>query len=550
MMAETLLQIQNLRVSLAEDHGKREVVHGVSLELKRGEVLGLVGESGSGKSTIAKSILRILSPPRIITGGQLHFKGRDVLALDEEAMRTLRWKEMAMVFQSALNALNPVLTIGAHMVDTLQAHEDMGTAAAEKRARKLLELVDLDPIHLHSYPHELSGGMRQRVVIAIALAWGPDLLIMDEPTTALDVLVERQILREVLGLQKKMGFAILFITHDLGLLLEFADRVAVLLDGNLVEEGPAAQLQTQASHPYTRRLLGSVPSASGPRDPALLADSPAPDDLIPMLTVHKLCKRFPQGGLFRKRWLDAVRDLSFTLHKGEIIALVGASGSGKSTVARMICQLLPATSGEIRLGEIELNPRNAHQPQLRRRVQMIFQDPFASLNAIHSVRHHLARPLLRHRLCRRDELETRISVLLEEVGLTPAAEFIDKFPHEMSGGERQRVAIARVLAVEPDLIVADEPTSMLDLSIRIEILALLHRLRAQREVAFLFITHDLAAARYFADRILVLYEGRLVEESQAETLVSSPRHPYAQQLVAAASPGWLATQTNNSKDLP
>jgi peptide/nickel transport system ATP-binding protein len=549
-MTESLLQIQNLRVSLAVDHGKREVVHGVSLELKRGEILGLVGESGSGKSTVAKSILRILSPPRIITGGQIHFKGQDLLALDEEAIRLLRWKEIALVFQSALNALNPVLTIGAQMIDTLQAHEEMDTAMAEERACALLALVNLDPIHLHSYPHQLSGGMRQRVVIAISLAWSPDLLIMDEPTTALDVLVERQILNEVLSLQKEMGFAILFITHDIALLQEFADRIAVLLEGNLVEVGPADLLQREATHPYTRRLMGSVPSASGARDPELLSDSPPPVAPTPLLTVHQLCKRFPQGGIFRKQWLDAVQDLSFTLHKGEIIALVGASGSGKSTVARMICQLLPATSGEIRLDETALTPRNAHQPQLRRRVQMIFQDPFASLNDIHSVRHHLTRPLLRHRLCSRSQLEPRICALLEEVGLSPAAEFIDKFPHEMSGGERQRVAIARVLAVEPDLIVADEPTSMLDVSIRIEILTLLHRLRTQREVAFLFITHDLAAARYFSDRILVLCEGRLVEESLAETLVSAPQHPYAQQLVAAASPGWLATERHTSEDLP
>lgn len=540
-MSESLLTIEDLRVSFASEQGMQEAVHGVSLSLQRGEILGLVGESGSGKSTIAKSVLRILGPPGVITGGAIRFRGTDVLTAEESDLRAIRWKEMAMVFQSALNALNPVLTIGAQMTDTLQAHESIPLDSARARAAELLQLVHIDPIHLDSYPHELSGGMRQRVVIAIALAWNPDLLVMDEPTTALDVLVERQILREVLELQKEMGFAILFITHDLALLLEFADRIAVLLDGTLVEEGAAKVLQTNAAHPYTKRLMGAVPAASGPRDPSLLSDSPAPQSPAPLLQVAHLHKRFPQGGRFRKQWVNAVNDVSFTLHQGEILALVGASGSGKSTVARMVSQLLQPTSGDIHLGGTRLTSRNAHQAQIRRRVQMIFQDPFASLNAVHSVRHHIARPLLRHRLCSKSELESRISALLEEVGLSPASQFIDKFPHEMSGGQRQRVAIARVLAVEPEVIVADEPTSMLDVSIRMDILSLLHRLRAERKVAFLFITHDLASARYFADRVLVLCDGQIVEQAEAEALVSSPSHPYAQQLVAAASPGWLAT---------
>ena len=281
----------------------------------------------------------------MITGGAIRFRGTDLLAANESDLRTIRWKDMAMVFQSALNALNPVLTIGAQMVDTLQAHESITLDDARRRAVELLKLVHIDPIHLSSYPHELSGGMRQRVVIAIALAWNPALLVMDEPTTALDVLVERQILREVLELQKKMGFAILFITHDLALLLEFADRIAVLLNGNLVEEGEAQRLKSSASHAYTQRLMDAVPSASGPRDPALLGDSPAPESPAPVLRVSHLHKRFAQGGLFRKQWLNAVKDVSFTLHEGEIVALVGASGSGKSTVARMVSQLLPSHIG-------------------------------------------------------------------------------------------------------------------------------------------------------------------------------------------------------------
>jgi len=548
-MSEALLEIDNLRVGFADDQGVTEVIHGVSFAIQKGQILGLVGESGSGKSMIAKSILRILKPPGIITGGHIYFNGRDLLSLNEAELRPLRWRNISIVFQSALNALNPVMTIGAQIMDTLLAHEDLSPRQADDRSRELLRGVRIDPMHLDSYPHELSGGMRQRVIIAMSLALNPDLVIMDEPTTALDVLVEREILTEVIALQKRMGFSMLFITHDLTLLLEFADRIAVLLKGDLLEIGSPQQLREDPSHPYTAKLLTGIPSACGPRDPKLLPRLPRDNPNPPLLKVTDLSKRFDSPGGGKDCRIDVVRNVSFEINRGEIVALVGGSGSGKSTIAKMVCQLLTPTTGDIVLNDTQLTTHNAHTLSIRRRIQMVFQDPFGCLNPVHSVGHHLRRPLQRHNMCSTKQIPSRIETLLTDVGLSPSRAFIDKFPHEMSGGERQRVAIARVLAVQPDLIVADEPTSMLDVSIRMDILSLLSELRTRLDVAFLFITHDLASARYFADRILVLNEGRLVESADAESLISTPQHPYSEQLIKAASAGWIKNQTSATTDV-
>jgi peptide/nickel transport system ATP-binding protein len=433
------------------------------------------------------------------------------------------------------------MTVGEQVRDTLAAHENLSLPQIRLRALELMRMVRVDSVHLNSYPHQLSGGMRQRVVIAIALAWEPALLIMDEPTTALDVLVERKILTEVLQLQKSLGFSILFITHDIALLLEFADKIAVLKAGEIVEIGETHSLGKDTSNPYTQRLISSIPSASGPRDPTLLPQNPPKGPQAPILRLEKVNKWFPLGSAgFKRQSLHAVNDFSLTIHKREIVALVGESGSGKSTIGRLISQITPLSSGTITLNGNVLTKRNASHLPVRKQVQMIFQDPYASLNGIHSVRHHIERPLLRHKMCAAADLETHILKLLSDVGLEPPEQFIDKYPHEMSGGQRQRVAIARVLAVQPELIIADEPTSMLDVSVRMEVLALLAELREKMGISLLFITHDLAAARYFSDRIVVLNQGSIVEENTAEALVTTPNSHYTKQLIAAASPGWLS----------
>ncbi|SVC42875.1 uncharacterized protein METZ01_LOCUS295729, partial [marine metagenome] len=383
-----------------------------------------------------------------------------------------------------------------------------------------------------------------------ALALMPPVIIMDEPTTALDVIVERNILFKVLELRKKLGFTILFITHDLNLLLEFADRLAVMLKGQVIETGDVAQIGSGGHHAYTKKLIGALPSAGGKRKKDLL---PQPRSLNfgerPLLEVQSLNKDFVLSGFLHPKLLHAVKDVSFEVFPGEIVGLVGESGSGKSTIARLIARLIPPTSGAIRLDGVNIlkSERTTASLEYRQKVQMIFQDPFGSLNSVHTVFHHLARPLIRHRLVPKSDLYKYIIDILENVGLSPGALFADKFPHEMSGGERQRVAIARVLSLQPDIIVADEPTSMLDVSIRLDILKILANLRIKKNVAILFITHDLASARYLADRIIVLQKGSQVEHGYSEALIQSPQHIYTKQLIAAASPGWLSSKISDHK---
>ena len=502
-----------------------------------------MGESGSGKSTVVHAIRRTLSPPAIITGGEILLNGRDILSMSHKEVLNFRWQEISIVMQSALNALNPVLSIRKQISDVLYTHRGLSKNQANLRIRELFDLIGISYDRLDSFPHELSGGMRQRIVLAIALALMPPIIIMDEPTTALDVIVERDILFKVLELRKKLGFTILFITHDLNLLLEFADRLAVMLEGVLIETGDVPQIRSGGQHAYTKKLISALPSAGGKRKKDLL---PQPKSMKfgekPLLEVQNLNKDFILSGFLRPKLLHAVKDVSFEIFPGEIVGLVGESGSGKSTIARMIARLTPPTSGAIKLEGVDIlkSERRTASLKYRRKVQMVFQDPFGSLNSVHTVFHHLARPIIRHRLVPKSDLYKYIIDILENVELTPGALFADKFPHEMSGGERQRVAIARVLSLQPDLIVADEPTSMLDVSIRLDILKILANLRIKKNVAILFITHDLASARYLADRIIVLQNGTQVEHGYSEDLIQSPQHVYTKQLIAAASPGWLS----------
>ena len=548
-MNNYLLSIENLSVDYITNTEPVRAVNNISFGIHAGEIFGLVGESGSGKSTVVQAMMRILPPPGLISNGSVRINEEDILSASESNVKKFRWKQISIVMQSALNALNPVLSIREQISDVLKTHKDLVGIDADTKAKELLSLVDIDEDRLNSHPHQLSGGMKQRVVIAIALAIMPPIIIMDEPTTALDVIVEREILAKIIELRKKLNFTILFITHDLNLLLEFADRLAIMKNGRIVEIDKVENIKQGGQHSYTRKLIGSIPSASGSRQEGLLSK---PDSLdfptTPLIEIKNLRKTFQSPGLFNKNKLTAVDDISFKISEGEIVGLVGESGSGKSTIAKLVTRLIRPTSGTIYLNGENRQVTEARNVPLgyRKIVQMVFQDPFGSLNSIHTVYHHLSRPLLRHKLKSKDELFDYIIKMLETVGLSPGEKFANKFPHEMSGGERQRVAIARALSLKPQIIIADEPTSMLDVSIRMDILEIFARMRKENNLTILFITHDLASARYLADRIIVLKNGSIVEEGPSEDLIQSPSNEYTKQLVNAASPGWLETIHKNS----
>ena len=550
-MNNPLISVNDLSVEYITDTASIQAVRNVSFEINKGEIFGLVGESGSGKSTIVQAMMRILPPPALISKGKVLINNEDIMAASESDIINFRWKKISIVMQSALNALNPVLSIREQIHDVLEIHKGLFGKKADERAKELLSLVDIDYDRLDSYPHQLSGGMKQRMVIAIALAIMPPIIIMDEPTTALDVIVERGIISKVIDLRKKLGFTILFITHDLNLLLEFADRLAIMKNGKIVELDEVKNIQKGGKHPYTNKLIGSIPSASGVRQKGLISK---PDSLNfskdPILEVLNLKKVFQSPGIFNKNELVAVNGVSFKVLKGEIVGLVGESGSGKSTIAKLVTRLIRPSDGSIFLNGKNKKVTESRKVPLeyRKAVQMVFQDPFGSLNSIHTVYHHLARPLFRHGLKNDREMFTYIVDLLERVGLCPGEKFAEKFPHEMSGGERQRVAIARALSLDPEIIVADEPTSMLDVSIRMDVLEIFAKMRKEHNLTVLFITHDLASARYLADRIIVLKNGSIVEENTSEELIQNPRENYTKQLVKAASPGWLSSLGKNSKN--
>ena len=550
-MNNPLISVNDLSVEYITDTASIQAVRSVSFEINKGEIFGLVGESGSGKSTIVQAMMRILPPPALISKGKVLINNEDIMAASESDIINFRWKKISIVMQSALNALNPVLSMREQIHDVLEIHKGLIGKEADDRAKELLSLVDIDYDRLDSYPHQLSGGMKQRMVIAIALAIMPPIIIMDEPTTALDVIVERGIISKVIDLRKKLGFTILFITHDLNLLLEFADRLAIMKNGEIVELDEVKNIQKGGKHPYTNKLIGSIPSASGVRQKGLISK---PDSLHfskdPILEVLNLKKVFQSPGVLNKNQLVAVNGVSFKVLKGEIVGLVGESGSGKSTIAKLVTRLMRPSEGSIFLNGKNKKVTESRKVPLeyRKAVQMVFQDPFGSLNSIHTVYHHLARPLFRHELKNDREMFTYIVDLLERVGLCPGEKFAEKFPHEMSGGERQRVAIARALSLDPEIIVADEPTSMLDVSIRMDVLEIFAKMRKEHNLTVLFITHDLASARYLADRIIVLKNGSIVEENTSEELIQNPRENYTKQLVKAASPGWLSSLGKNSKN--
>jgi glutathione transport system ATP-binding protein len=559
MDAQRLLEVDGLAVEFRTIDGVVRAVDGVSWHVDKGETLAVVGESGSGKSVSALSVMRLaeLGGGRLVEGA-VRFRRKDGSVLDlagaaPAVLREIRGNEISMIFQEPMTSLNPVLTVGEQIGEAIVLHQGRSRREARRIALEMLERVRIPEAErrLDSYPHQLSGGMRQRAMIAMALACRPALLIADEPTTALDVTIQAQILDLIKLLQREIGMAVLFITHDMGVVAEMADRVVVMWRGRKVEEGPVGRVFEAPEHPYTRALLAAVPrlgSMRGRTRPARFdrpEDAPAeappasppagPRAGDPLLVVEGLTTRFPiGGGLFgRPRGaVHAVEGVSFELGRGETLALVGESGCGKSTTARTILRLQEPTRGQVRFAgrDITALDRRALEP-VRRRVQMIFQDPYASLNPRLPALRLVGEPLRIHGLARGSALEDRVAALLRRVGLETG--HLRRYPHEFSGGQRQRLCIARALALEPELIVADEPLSALDVSIQAQIVNLLIDLQEELGLSYLFVSHDLAVVERIAHRVAVMYLGRIVEIGPRAAIFEDPRHPYTRKLLAA-----------------
>jgi peptide/nickel transport system ATP-binding protein len=612
-----LLDIQDLSVRY-ESRRNRPVTaaEDVSFTIDDGEFVGLIGESGSGKTTLGMALLRLLERPGRIVDGRILFNGGDITYLTQDELRPTRWRDVSTVFQSSMNSLNPVVRVEAQFRDVIEYHTKLRGNAVMKRISELFEMVIIDPRFINAYPHELSGGMKQRVNLALALAIDPKFVLLDEPTTGLDVVVQHEILENVRRLQREQGFAVLFISHDIGTVLDLSDRILVMYAGRIVEEQKADSILQDPLHPYSKGLMGSygdpraetvrityVPGrppdlsnrpagcSFAPRCPEridrCLTDDPpstrigsaqaachvavlqrlggvGSEDVGPqtrvfagprfvktsqeskaamrgeeLLAVESVSKVFERRRGLTVHRVQAVEDVSFALRRGEVTALVGQSGSGKSTLAAMITGVETPTTGRIvfhgtKKGAQEVAKfRGRHLRDYRRHVQMVFQDPYSSLNPAKTLGYILSRPLANYKGVRGKSARERVLELLETVALNPPDRFINRFAYELSGGQRQRVVIARALAVEPELIVADEPISSLDVSIRAEILELLNKLVQESNVGILYITHDLLSARMLSDEVIVLNQGRVVEMGPSLEVIRNPKDVYTRRLLDA-----------------
>jgi len=569
IMTQTLLEVANLRVSYPRTAQAATVwaVDDVSFTLNPGEKMGLVGESGCGKSTLGRAIMRLL-PEGSQVEGKAIFNNQSVFELNKPQLRQFRGEVVALVFQDPMTRLDPLMTIGDHCLETLKAHQpELSRQKAKKVAIETLETVKIPAARWGQYPHEFSGGMRQRVAIALALLLNPKVIVADEPTTSLDVTVSAEILDELTRLCSEREMALLLISHDLAMIGEYCDRIAVMYEGTIVETGEVKSILYSPQHEYTQSLfkaalhiqgdarakgktvgairetvaVGGFPDISKLSNPE--GESPLPDAPQPILRIKDLKQHFTLEAnliqqLFSKEKqtvIKAVDNVSFDLYPGEILGLVGESGCGKSTLSRTILQLLKPTGGKVEFLGSDLTTLSPQQMRSQRRqLQMVFQDPHACLNPLMNVGDSIADPLLIHKLATAANVQQKVETMLEKVGLTPVAEYYKRYPKELSGGQQQRVAIARALITNPKLVICDEPVSMLDATVRTQVLELMLALKAEFDLTYLFITHDLWLARFFCDRIAVMNAGQIVEIGTTEKIFTQPEHPYTQKLLSAA----------------
>lgn len=556
LASEQVLAVRDLNVYFQHQGTVTEAVRHLSLDLFRGETLALVGESGSGKSVTSLALMRLIEQSGGVVSGEVQLRRRngevlDIMRAPSGQMRRVRGADMAMIFQEPMTSLNPVFSVGEQIAESIRLHQGKSHAQALAEARHMLDLVRIPDAQnvLSRFPHQLSGGMRQRVMIAMALCCKPALLIADEPTTALDVTIQAQILQLIRVLQKEMQMGVIFITHDMGVVAEMADRVQVMYRGEVVENAPAAQLFSAPREPYTRALLAAVPKLGSMQGQPLPAKFPllqggegqeTPQDTVrrdqpPILQVRDLVTRFDiRGGLFNrvKSRVHAVEKVSFDLYAGETLALVGESGCGKSTTGRSLLKLVASQGGTLTFNGQRIDHLGGTAlAHLRRDIQFIFQDPYASLDPRLTVGFSVMEPLLVHKVMPRREAEQRVAWLLEKVGLLP--EHAQRYPHEFSGGQRQRICIARALALNPKVVIADESVSALDVSIQAQIINLMLDLQREFGIAFLFISHDMAVVERISHRVAVMYLGQIVEMGPRQAVFEQPQHPYTRKLMAA-----------------
>jgi peptide/nickel transport system ATP-binding protein len=535
-MSETILSLENLTVRLPEGADRPHALSNVSLSIASNEILCVVGESGSGKSMMANAIMRLLPNEVKIESGRMLFEGRDLCAADTAEMRRVRGAGIAMIFQEPMTALNPLRTIGDQIGEMFSIHTKLSKAEIDVRVLALLADVRIpDPkLAAKAYPHELSGGQRQRAMIAMALALDPRLLIADEPTTALDVTTQAQILKLIRDLQQRKKTAVLFITHDFGVVAEIADRVVVMQHGKIVEQGTADEVLSHPAHPYTRQLIAAVPPLKAPPPRPLSGEN--------ILTISGVSKTYRTGGFLGRgaRVTTAVKDTSLDLPKGSTLGIVGESGSGKSTLARCIVRLIDPDAGSIVLNGKDWAKLSREEVRREtRHIQMVFQDPFASLNPRRKAAELVAQGPIVHGTPRATAI-AEARKLFELVGLDPSAG--DRYPHEFSGGQRQRIGLARALALKPDVLVADEPVSALDVSVQAQVLKLLADLRRQLGLSVIFITHDLRVAAQICDLVAVMKDGAVVERGLAAEVFGNPKHPYTRALLDSIPGGTFARE--------